>query len=74
MARFLCNTPRKVALFAGLAGVLALIIGAGFASMRASNAPTTQETLVVRWVVIGCLVVGVAAYVIGGRMQRREGL
>jgi hypothetical protein len=71
-ARFLRNVPRKVALFAGMAAVLALIIGAGFASMSSSGAATPLETVVVRWTVVGCLVVGVVAYVIGGRTSGEQ--
>jgi hypothetical protein len=71
--RFLCNLPRKVALFAGLAALLALMIGAGFANMSASGAATPLETAVVRWVMVGCLVTAFVAYIIGGRMLRDEG-
>jgi uncharacterized membrane protein len=64
------NFPRKVALVAVLVAILAVIIGAAFASMRASDAPTALENLVVRVTVLCCLVIGVVAYVIGGRMPQ----
>lgn len=66
----LCNLPRRVALVAGLVAIMALIVGAGLASMRSNDTPTSFETLVVRWTVLCCLVTGVVAYVIGGRMQK----
>ncbi|HVA06518.1 MAG TPA: hypothetical protein VNG12_07265 [Acidimicrobiales bacterium] len=71
--RFFCNAPRKVALFAGLAAVLVLLIGAGFANMSSTSAPTALETAVVRWTIVGCLAVGAVAYLIGGRMLRNDG-
>jgi hypothetical protein len=68
-SRFLRNIPRKVSLVAGLAAVLTIMIGAGFASMRASGSATSLETLVVRWTAVGFLAIGAAAYVIGGRVR-----
>jgi hypothetical protein len=68
--RFLCNGPRKVALFAGIAAICALIIGAGFAGISSNGFATPLETLVVRWTAVGCLAIGAGAYVIGGRMRR----
>lgn len=65
----MCNGARKASLMAGLAAVLAFMVGAGFANMSATSAPTALETEVVRWVVITCLAVAVALYVIGGRME-----
>jgi hypothetical protein len=70
--RFMCNTPRKISLLAGLSAIMALVIGAGFASMSASGTTTTLETLVVRWVAVGCLAIGGIAYVIGGRLLRES--
>lgn len=71
--RFLCNTPRRIALAAGAVALLALMVGAGFANMSASGAATPLETTVVRWVIVSCLVVGVASYAVGGRMLREQG-
>jgi hypothetical protein len=68
LPRFRCNAPRKVSFFAGLGAIVALLVGAGFANMRASGAPTSQETAVIRLVIAGCLLVAVVAYVIGSRM------
>ncbi len=68
--RFLCNGPRKVSLFAGIAAIVALIIGAGFAGISSNGFATSLETLVVRWTAVGWLAVGAGAYVIGGRMRR----
>ncbi len=64
--------PRKVALVAWLAALLAVMVGAGFANMSASGAPTALETSVVRWIALGCIAVGLAAYLIGGRMLRDD--
>jgi hypothetical protein len=50
---------------------VALVIGAMFAEISSNGAPTTLETAVVRYVIVGALVVGVVAYVIGGRMRAR---
>jgi hypothetical protein len=67
--RFRRNTPRKVSLFLGLAAVLTIMVGAGFASMSASGAATSAETFAVRWIAIGFLAVGAVFYVIGGRAE-----
>jgi hypothetical protein len=72
-SRFLCNRPRKISLIAGLAAVLSVIVGAGLGAMRASNAPTSLETSIVRWVALGFLAIGAVAYIIGGRMRRGGG-
>jgi hypothetical protein len=72
-SRFLCNGPRKLSLIAGLAAVLDIIVGAGLGAMRASNAPTSRETMIVRWVALGLLAIGVVAYVIGGRLRNAGG-
>jgi MFS superfamily sulfate permease-like transporter len=69
VGQFTRNAARKASLISGLAAVLALLIGAGFANMSANTAPTTRETEVIRWVVVACLAVGVVFYVIGGRME-----
>jgi hypothetical protein len=72
-SRFLCNVPRKISLFAGLAAIMALIVGAGFANMSASDSPTSLETMVVRWTAMGFLAIAAVAYLIGGRMRRVGG-
>jgi hypothetical protein len=71
-SRFLCNTPRKLSLLFGAIAVAALVIGGGFAQISSSGAPTSLETAVVRYIILGSLVAAVVAYVIGGRMQDRE--
>jgi hypothetical protein len=69
----MCNTPRKVALAAGFAAILAVMVGAGFANMSESGAATSLETTVVRWTAIGFLAVGAVAYLIGSRQLRNGG-
>lgn len=72
--RFLCNTARKLSLFFWVLAFAALVIGGGFAEISQSGSPTSLETTVVRWVIVGAVVAGAVAYVIGGRMleHRRE--
>ncbi len=70
-SRFFCNTPRKVSLICGAVAVAALVLGGGFAEISSDGAPTPLETAVVRYVILGSLILGVIAYVIGGRMRRR---
>jgi hypothetical protein len=70
-SRFFCNTARKVSLVFGVIAVAALVIGGGFSEISSNGAPTPLETAIVRWIVLGSLVVAVVAYVIGGRMLER---
>lgn len=67
-SRFFCNVPRRVALFFFVVAFAALVIGGGFAEISTNGSPTSLETAVVRWTIVGSLVIGVVAYVIGGRM------
>lgn len=67
-SRFLCNLPRKVALFFFVVAFAALVIGGGFAEISTNGSPTSLETAVVRWTILGSLVIGAVAYVIGGRL------
>jgi hypothetical protein len=67
-SRFFCNLPRKVALFFFVVAFAALVIGGGFAEISTNGSPTSLETMVVRWTIVGSLVVGVVAYVFGGRL------
>jgi hypothetical protein len=71
-SRFFCNTARKVSLLFGVLAAAALVIGGGFSEISSNGAPTPLETAIVRWVVLGSLVVAVVAYMIGGRMLERE--
>jgi hypothetical protein len=52
--------------------VAALVVGAGFAGISKNGAPTSSETSVVRWIVLGSLVLFVVAYVVGGRIRSRS--
>jgi hypothetical protein len=69
-SRFFCNNARKGSLVCGIVAFAALVIGGGFAEISSSGAPTTLETDAVRWVIVGSLVVGVALYVVGGRLRQ----
>jgi hypothetical protein len=66
-ARFFGNLPRKISLFFFVAAFAALVIGGGFAEISTNGSPTSLETMVVRWIIVGSLAIGVVAYVIGGR-------
>jgi hypothetical protein len=68
-SRFFCNVPRKVSLLFGLLACAALVIGGGFAEISSNGSPTSLETAIVRWIIVGSLVMGAIFYVIGGRMQ-----
>jgi TRAP-type mannitol/chloroaromatic compound transport system permease large subunit len=67
--------PRKLSLLCGVLAFAALVIGGGFAEISSNGAPTSLETAIVRWIIVGALVIGVIFYIIGGRMlaQRRGG-
>jgi cation transporter-like permease len=71
-SRFFCNNARKGALVCAILAFVALVIGAGFAEISSNGAPTSLETAVVRWIIVGALVAGVTLYVIGGRMPRAD--
>jgi hypothetical protein len=51
----------------------ALVIGGGFAEISSNGSPTSLETAVVRWIIVSSLVIGLVAYVIGGRMREHGG-
>jgi hypothetical protein len=72
-SRFFCNTARKVSLLFGVIAVAALVIGGGFAEISSNGSPTSLETAIVRYVILGSLVVAVVAYAIGGRMEGERG-
>ena len=42
--------------------------GQSLAEISTNGSPTSLETAVVRWTIVGSLVIGVVAYVIGGRL------
>ncbi len=67
-SRFFCNNARKGSLVCLIVAFVALVIGGGFAEISSNGSPTSAETAVVRWVILGAVVVGVTLYVIGGRM------
>jgi len=71
-SRFFCNGARKLSLLFGAVAVAALIVGGGFAEISSSGSPTSLETALVRWVILGSLVIAVIAYVIGSRIQERR--
>lgn len=72
-SRFFCNAARKLSLLFGAVAVAALVIGGGFAEISSNGAPTSLETAIVRYVILGSLVAAVVAYVIGGRILERGG-
>lgn len=51
----------------------ALVIGGGFAEISSNGSPTSSETAVVRWIILGGVAIGVVLYVIGGRMRAQQG-
>ena len=71
-SRFFCNNARKGSLVCAILAFAALVIGGGFAEISSNGAPTSAETAVVRWIIVGALVVGVTLYVIGGRQQQAD--
>lgn len=71
-SRFFCNTARKLSLVFGAMAVAALVIGGGFAEISSSGAPTSMETAIVRYIILGSLIAAVVAYLIGGRMLERD--
>jgi hypothetical protein len=71
-SRFLCNAPRKVSLGFLLIAFGALVIGGGFAEISSDGAPTSLETAIIRWIILGSLIVSFVAYVIGGRRLARD--
>jgi uncharacterized membrane protein len=68
-SRFFRNTARKLSLACFVLAFAALVIGGGFAEISSNGAPTPTETAVVRWVIVAGVVLGVIAYVIGGRLR-----
>jgi uncharacterized membrane protein len=72
LGRFRSNTSKKLSLVAGLAAIMTLIVGAGFAEMSSSGAPTTSETVAVRWIALAFLAVAAAAYLVGSRLEREN--
>jgi hypothetical protein len=66
-SRFFRNTARKLSLACFVLAFAALVIGGGFAEISSNGAPTALETAVVRWIILGGVVLGIVAYVVGGR-------
>ncbi len=72
-SRFLCNGARKASLLLWVLAFAALVIGGGFAEISSSGSPTALETAVVRWIILGGVVIGAVLYVIGGRLRAQQG-
>jgi asparagine N-glycosylation enzyme membrane subunit Stt3 len=70
-SRFFCNNARKGSLVCIILAFVALVVGGGFAEISSNGSPTSAETAVVRWVILGSLLIGVSLYLIGGRLLRR---
>jgi hypothetical protein len=68
-SRFFCNRPRKVSLAFIALAVGALVIGGGFAEISSNGSPTSLETAVIRWIILGSLVIAAVAYAAGGRAR-----
>jgi hypothetical protein len=66
-SRFFCNLPRKVSLAFLALAVAALVIGGGFAEISSNGSPTSLETAVIRWIILGSVVIAAVAYAAGGR-------
>jgi hypothetical protein len=71
-SRFFCNTARKVSLVFFVIAFAALVIGGGFAEISTNGSPTSLETVIVRWTILGSVVIGGVAYVIGSRMRANQ--
>ena len=65
----LVQLPRKLSLVFLVLAVGALVIGGGFAEISSNGSPTALETAIVRYVIVGSLVLAAVAYVVGGRMR-----
>jgi hypothetical protein len=70
--RLTVNLARKWTFIFGLVAVLAILVGAGFANMSASDAPTTLETDVVRWIALVFGLLALGTYLIGRNARGRE--
>ncbi len=68
-SRFLRNGWRKTSLALLALAFFALVVGGGFAEISSNGAPTSLETTLVRWVILGSLVLGAGAYLVGGRVE-----
>ncbi len=68
-SRFMCNGVRKLSLVCFVIAFAALVIGGGFAEISSNGSPTSNETAVVRWIILAALVVGFVAYYVGGRIK-----
>jgi hypothetical protein len=62
---------RKASFLFGAAAVLTLVVGAGFAAMRANGAPTSAETTAVRWITLAFAAAALVAYLVD-RSRRRQ--
>ena len=71
-SRFFCNNARKGSLVCGILAFAAVVIGGGFAEISSNGAPTSTETAVIRWIIVGSLVIGVTLYIVGGRILRAD--
>ena len=68
-SRFFCNSARRLSLLCFAVAFGALVVGGVFAEVSSNGAPTSLETAIVRWIIVAGVVVGVIAYVIGGRIR-----
>jgi hypothetical protein len=68
-SRFFRNRWRQASLVCIVLAFAAIVIGGGFAEISTNGSPTTLETAVVRWVIVGSVVIGLCAYLMGGRTQ-----
>ena len=72
-SRFFCNTPRKLSLTCICIAFAALVIGGGFAEISSNGSPTSLETALIRWIILGSLVLALVAYLVGSRqLERRD--
>jgi cation transporter-like permease len=68
-SRFFRNGWRKASLVLFAVAFVALVIGGGFAEISSNGAPTSLEIAVVRWVILGSVLLAAAAYIVGGRVE-----
>ena len=71
-SRFFRNWARRVSFLLLVLAIGALVAGGVLSETRANGSPTSAETDVVRWVIVGSVVGAALFYVIGGRIVNSQ--